>query len=86
MSADTTPGTPSLIDEAARRRFEPLGAPANRTHPTLLPPEDDPAYLATLEELVVIDMEFQSKTAVVRAESYLSLFPSLNQPHIVRPC
>src|SRR4051812_48711570 len=85
MSADTKPGTTSLIDEAARRRFEAAWR-AGRPEPInlCLPPEDDPAYLSTLEELVVIDMEFQGKTAPVRAETYLDLFPALNKPGIVR--
>jgi len=43
MSADTTPGTPSLIDEAARRRFEAAWR-AGQPEPIqlCLPPEDDP--------------------------------------------
>src|SRR5262245_39631515 len=57
MDGSSTP--PSLIDEAARRRFESAWR-SGRPEPIerFLPPEDDPRYVPTLEELVAIDLEF----------------------------
>jgi eukaryotic-like serine/threonine-protein kinase len=85
------------VDEDARRRFESArrsGRPAPIEH--FLPPEDDPRYLATAEELVHIELELEWKSwhappDGVRTdgqhpslvESYLARFPLLSQPAIV---
>ena len=47
------------LDEAARQRFEAAWF-AGQPEPlaSLLPSPDDPGYLRTLEELVLIEMEF----------------------------
>jgi eukaryotic-like serine/threonine-protein kinase len=86
------------VDENARRRFESAwreGRPAPIEQ--FLPPPDDRRFLATLEELVAIEMEFLGKarqadpadtnsaaapTGLV--EAYLERFPQLNQPSIVQ--
>lgn len=86
------------LDENARRRFEAAwrqGQPEPIEH--FLPPEDHPAYLATLEELVHIDLEFSWKAGQTLAdgsaqtdirpalvEAYLTRFPSLGRPAYVR--
>jgi hypothetical protein len=61
----TASSTPSCqIDEDARRRFEAAwctGWPESIEQ--FLPAEDDVRYLATLEELVAIDLEFRWKAA-----------------------
>jgi serine/threonine-protein kinase len=52
-----------------------------------LPPEDHANYLATLEELVNLDLELRYKAtshAGPRVENYLARFPRLDQPDIVR--
>jgi hypothetical protein len=89
---------PPSIDEAARRRFEAAwlaGSPAPLEQ--FLPPPGHPAFLATLEELVLIELELAWK-AVSCPDSpagatqplplpladYLKRFPVLNQPAIVR--
>jgi eukaryotic-like serine/threonine-protein kinase len=83
------------LDEDARRRFESAwrrGAPEPIER--CLPSADHPLFLATLEELVHIELEFLWKpskhgssiepaSACPRVESYLERFPQLNQPHIV---
>src|SRR5947209_8789307 len=96
MGADTS--ITHALDENARRRFE---AAWQEGRPELienhLPPENDPAYLATLEELVHIELEFAWKyqgSTVTPAENgagtppcvegYLKRFPPLNQPTIVQ--
>ena len=86
------------IDEDARGRFE-LAWHAGKPEPIehFLPPEDHAHYLATLEELVAIEMEFLWKAAPIRrmddtvlgepmpwVEEYLARFPRLNRPEIVR--
>lgn len=74
------------IDEAVRRRFEQ----ARRADPAAaiadyLPPDDSPAYFATLEELVLIDLEFGWKEAERErsfgplVEKYLERFPKLRE-------
>src|SRR5581483_9171785 len=85
--SDSTAG--SVVDEHARRAFE--AAFRNGQTPAIeqfLPPADHPAYLVTLEELVHIDLEFawksRSGSAPPLVESYLSRFPKLNEPSIVR--
>ncbi len=94
MSSDAT--FAPTVDEGARRRFEaawragdPL--PIERC----LPVEDSPHFLATLEELAAIEMEFLWKAAPPtdgtppvdappRVEAYLARFPRLNRPEIIR--
>jgi tetratricopeptide (TPR) repeat protein len=94
MTTETT--SPDTIDEAARRRFEAAwreGRPQPIEH--FLPPEDRPDYLATLEELVHIELEFlwrprdpaaaeAPSTRPPLVEAYLARFPRLNQHAIVR--
>jgi WD40 repeat protein/tRNA A-37 threonylcarbamoyl transferase component Bud32 len=93
MSSDPT--FAPTVDEDARRRFEAAwraGKPAPIEQ--FLPPEDHPHHLATLEELVAIEMEFTWKAAPAsgsetllappRVEAYLARFPALNQPAVVR--
>jgi tetratricopeptide (TPR) repeat protein len=86
-----------LVDEDARRRFEACwrhGQPAPIEQ--FLPPDDHPLYLATLEELVHIELEFAwkpqrhdtaAKGTTLRVpllvEAYLARFPQLNDPAIV---
>jgi serine/threonine protein kinase/WD40 repeat protein len=94
MSADTT--SLCSIDENARRQFEAAwrsGRPESIEH--FLPPADQPNYLATLEELVQIELEMlwkaQGQSADTKAtlrppppvEAYLARFPRLNQPAVV---
>jgi serine/threonine protein kinase/predicted Zn-dependent protease len=83
------------IDEDARRRFEAAwssGRPEPVEH--FLPPPDVPHFLATLEELLLIDLEFAWKShrngysdgATLRppvVEGYLTRFPCLNRADIV---
>jgi serine/threonine protein kinase len=93
-----TPNTTGLstIDEGARRQFEAAWR-AGQPEPIerFLPVEDDPCYLATLEELVHIELEMLWKAArragpapdatvrePPRVEAYLARFPRLNQPAI----
>ena len=85
MSLDSLP--PS-IDEEARRRFEQAwraGEPL--TIESCLPLADNPLFLTTLEELVVIDMDFRTRRnnpgEGVRVEDYLRRFPPLNGSAIV---
>src|SRR5262245_54985319 len=61
---------PAVVDEAARRQFEASwvdGAP--RPIEDFLPAETQPSYLATLEELVLIDLEFAWKSWSSRQSS-----------------
>src|SRR5437016_1643928 len=86
------------IDEAARRKFEAAWR-AGRPEPIegFLPAPDRPDYLATLEELVHIELEMawqaaarpasETEASIFRpplVEAYLERFPCLNQPSIVR--
>ena len=74
---------PSTIDEQARRRFEEAwlkGKPEPiENH---VPAPDNPLYLATLEELILIELEFGWKqgSSPSRLESFLGRFPALNEP------
>src|SRR5438132_786102 len=85
------------VDETARRQFEEAWH-HRRPQPIehFLPPEDHPHYLATLEELVHIELEFAWKyrnQLVVEArdtlpqpslvEAYQARFPQLNQAPIL---
>jgi tRNA A-37 threonylcarbamoyl transferase component Bud32 len=86
------------LDENARRLFE-VAWRQGKPEPIerFLPPENHPAYLATLEELVHIELEFSWKARQTAAdgtaqtathgqlvEAYLSRFPTLNRPAYVR--
>ncbi len=84
------------VDEDARRRFEAAWR-AGDPQPIepFLPAEDHPHFLATLEELAAIEMEFLWKAAPPadgrspvdpppRVEAYLARFPRLNRPEIIR--
>jgi eukaryotic-like serine/threonine-protein kinase len=78
--------TPS-IDEKARRRFESAWT-ARRpiAIENCLPPASDPAWLPTLEELVLIELEFGWKTnhkAGPLVEDYLDRFPQLLRADIL---
>lgn len=87
-----TPSLPPSIDESARRRFEEAwraGHPGSIDG--FLPPVDDPCRLATLEELILIELEFAWKAfgerptgPFPRVEDYLARFPELSQPNILR--
>ncbi|HLJ94870.1 MAG TPA: hypothetical protein VKU02_16960 [Gemmataceae bacterium] len=80
------------IDEDARRRFEAAWYQERpQAIEDFLPASDQPHYLATLEELVHIELEFGWKAwgpgSGVRpasVESYLARFPCLNQPVLMR--
>jgi tetratricopeptide (TPR) repeat protein/predicted Ser/Thr protein kinase len=97
---DAQPSPDTAIDEDLRRRFEQAwlaGQPLRIED--CLPPRTSPAWLATLEELVHIELEFAWKTwaqwrqeewsgqgspaAPQRVEQYLARFPSLDEPQIV---
>jgi WD40 repeat protein/serine/threonine protein kinase len=84
-------GTPDTIDESARRRFE-RGWLDGRPEPleAVLPPPESPHYRATLEELVLIEMEFAWKAWHAAPEhrptsvaSYLDRFPILNNLEVL---
>jgi tetratricopeptide (TPR) repeat protein len=84
------------IDENAIRRFEAAWR-GGKPQPVedFLPPLEHPAYLGTLQELILIELEFAWKvwlrtnddTAPAlqppAVETYLARFPQLNQPPIV---
>jgi serine/threonine-protein kinase len=92
VATETPPA--SLVDEGARRRFETAwkeGRPEPVEH--FLPAAERPTYLATLEELIHIELEFAWKAwrrpgagpapdRPPRLEDYLARFPRLNQPAI----
>jgi tetratricopeptide (TPR) repeat protein len=86
------------IDETARRRFEAAWQ-SGRPEPLaqFLPAEDAANYLATLEELICIELEFAWQAGSPpgaeagatqihrrRVEDYLVRFPRLNDPAIVK--
>jgi serine/threonine-protein kinase len=61
---------PAVVDEAARRQFEASWADgAPRPIEDFLPPESQPSYLGTLEELVLIDLEFGWKSWLNRQQA-----------------
>src|SRR5947209_8775995 len=78
------------IDENARRRFEADWQPGRPDRiGQFLPPGSDPRYLATLEELVQIDLEFAWKQRGQSTgngprppliEDYLKSYRCLNDP------
>src|SRR5262249_55685165 len=84
------------IDDDARRRFEAAWLAGIRPDIEQFLPPEHPAFLATLEELVLIDLEFAWRavldsggpTAATAAwplpvEAYLRRFPPLNRPEVV---
>ena len=89
--------SPMTVDENVRRRFEAAwreGRPERIED--FFDSEDHPAYLATVEELIHIELEWwwkdwtQSGPQTLAAlssppliEAYLARFPQLNQPAIV---
>jgi tetratricopeptide (TPR) repeat protein len=90
---DTT-ALPS-VDEDARRRFEAAWR-AGRPEPIerFLPPPDHARFLATLEELIHIELELQWKRGsedtaldggrtLPRVEHYLDRFPCLHEPDVL---
>ena len=86
MSSNTS--ATGTIDETARRQFE-MAWREKTPHPIedFLPAPGSPHFLATLEELVQIDLEMRWKTepgAPPRLEAYLLRFPQLDQPERVR--
>src|SRR5688500_13351600 len=95
MSGDSTYQS---VDESARRRFEAaLRSGASAAITEHLPAPADPRFLATLEELVHIELERRWKayladsdaaTALLpveepRVEQYLERYPELQQPAIL---
>jgi serine/threonine protein kinase/tetratricopeptide (TPR) repeat protein len=83
--------TSIMIDEGARRRFE--AAWRGDAFPVLdefLPASGDPAWLATLTELILIDIEMRWKRrderpgGADRIEDYLRRFPKIESPRILR--
>jgi serine/threonine protein kinase len=83
---------PKHVDEAARRQFEASLA-ANEPRPLIsyLPDANDPKYVATLEELVAIAIEYswkqwargQESPFPLSLEGYLSQFSALKQADIL---
>lgn len=103
MNADFSNSTAasSLVDEEARRRFEAGFYKGKRVAiESCLPPPEHPGYLATLEELVHVEIELLWKTpqvtfklhkvdattvdGAVPVEAYLKRFPVLNRPDIIK--
>jgi serine/threonine protein kinase len=90
--AGSTPVGATLIDEGARLRFEAAWR-QNQPQPieAFLPPPEQPNHLPTLEELVLVEMEFTWKKASgdltanrpALVEAYLARFPQLDQPERV---
>src|SRR5437867_1272865 len=85
---DTYSNNPTTIDEAARRNFEAAwqkGQP--RPIEEFLPAAGSPNFLATLEELIAIDMEMgwrkakegNAASAAPWLENYVARFPLLKQ-------
>jgi hypothetical protein len=78
---------PAEVDEAVRRRFEAAWI-AHRpiSIQECLPAAGSPAWLATLEELVLIELEFGWKSKRIGGpivEDYLACFPELRKPEIL---
>jgi len=85
------------IDETARRCFERAWCEGRRESlEHYLPAAEDPRFLGTLAELVLIEIEFawkawkqhplpdQPAARPALVEDYLRRFPALNQPSLVR--
>ena len=86
--------TPGFIDEQILQRFE-LSWQRGSPHAIadLLPETEDQSYLATLEELVHIDIEFRgtrqqedptSDLILQSISDYVDQFPELSDPAIIR--
>ena len=77
------------VDESCCLRFEQAWhageAPSLTDH---LPPDDDPRYRSTLEELVAIDIEHRVRRRAdsepPTLEEYLATHPALREPGVVR--
>ena len=90
---NTSNSTAELINEDARRRFEQSWI-EHRAEPIehFLPAQDDPAYPATLEELVLIELEFAWKAwrdggggkQPVQVAEYRQRFSALDRPEILQ--
>jgi serine/threonine protein kinase len=80
----TTPPEASLDLDACRNFQSAWWQGGPQALERFLPPEDRPNYLATLEELVYLDMElrWQAFTRVPPAEEYLARFPCLDRPEV----
>ncbi len=92
---NTRISTTGLIDEDARRRFESAwirGCP--QPLEDYLPAQDAPSYFATLEELVLVELEFAWKSwteARTKGDSqqpkriahYRERFPALDRPEVL---
>jgi hypothetical protein len=82
MTGDTS--LPSVDPERCRRFERAWGEGRPIPIEDCLPPPDDPQYLAVLEELVVIEMDFRARGAAngagPRLEEYLARFPALGEP------
>jgi len=77
------------VDETARRRFEAdRKSSAAIAFEAYLPPDSDPRFVPTLEELVLIDLEWSWKTPdgsapPKRVEEYVARFERLREPAIL---
>jgi len=85
------------IDETARQRFEQSWIQDQpESIETVLPSTEDPLYQATLEELVLIDLEFrwkhqldgsgksQDSRSALSLDDYVGQFPSLGDTGVMR--
>jgi len=77
------------IDSGIVKRFEQAWRGGEPVAIESLVSAEAPMYLPTLEELIHIDLEFRWKAATdgpppPALESYLTRFPELNQPEVVR--
>ena len=85
------------IDETARQRFEQSWIQEQPDSiDTVLPSTEDPLYQATLEELVLIDLEFrwkhqldkpgksQDSRSPLSLDDYVARFPSLGETEVMQ--
>src|SRR5262249_47790406 len=86
------------IDENARRNFEKAWVEGRRELiERFLPPQEDPAFLDTLIELIHIELEFAWKAwgqsesrnspsaiAPTSVDEFLARFPQIQQPEVVQ--
>jgi serine/threonine protein kinase/tetratricopeptide (TPR) repeat protein len=97
MTMNLELSNPSTLDEEARRQFEAAWKQRQpQSIEMYLPPPTDSRYLATLEELVQIELEFlwrgrqnrpngdTSAEPTLLIEEYLQRFPCLEQPATLR--
>jgi serine/threonine-protein kinase len=85
MSDDAT--LPPVDRECCRRFEQAWGEGRPLAVESCLPPTGSPLYAATLEELVVIDMDFRGRReagGVPRVEEYLARFPELRSSPTLR--